>query len=677
VNRGEELPRPRQLPREITHFTGREAELDILDALIEDRASQYPATVVISAIAGAPGIGKTSLAVHWAHRVQDRFPDGQLYVNLRGDDRRTATTADQVLNSFLLALGQPSWRIPQDAEAKEALYRTLLAGRKVLVLLDNAGSPGQIRPLLPNEPACLVLVTSRSRLSGLVARDGAFRISLDVLEPEHACQLLDEIVDVGRSTRNREMLAELARQCAYLPLALRIAAERVAGRRHLTIADMVRELAVEHRRLDVLAADDDETTAVRAVFSSSYHALSRDTARMFRLLGLHPGPSISGEAASSLIDASVAETTWHLDRLAGVHLLTEAERGRYQFHDLLRAYAAELVELDEPADSREAATQRLFEWYLHSTHAALFAFYPQHPEIPVEPRRPSCRPMVFAERDSARVWFDAERANLMAIINHAPAVGQYAVGWQLPNAFDCYLCEYPVADRIAIHELGLAAARHVGHELGKRWAYGHLGEAMQDARRYDDAIECHLQALEIGRKIGHKFGEGAALGDLGGAYNALGRYAEAAEYCRQALEIYRTIGHLRNESLNLVQWGIALCGMGHLDEASVRIQDGLDIMTRTGAVNSQAWALRELAKVRHLQGFSDEAVAHLDLAAARCREQHLERSYGETLDELGSVLYDVGSTVKAREAWQEACVILADVDPDRAARIGERLVSFS
>lgn len=677
MNHRKEFPRPRQLPREITHFTGRQAELGTLDALIEDRASRHPATVVISAIAGAPGIGKTSLAVHWAHQVQDRFPDGQLYVNLRGDDRGTAATADQVLDSFLLALGRPAQRIPQDSEAKSALYRTLLAGRKILVLLDNAGSPDQIRPLLPNEPACLVLVTSRSRLSGLVARDGALRIGLDVLGPDEACELLSEIVEVGRSAREREMLAELARQCAYLPLALRIAAERVAGRAHLTVAEMVRELAVEHRRLDVLAADDDEATAVRAVFSTSYRALSSDTARVFRLLGLHPGPSISGEAASALAGAGVAETTWQLDRLVGVHLLTEVERGRYQFHDLLRAYAAELVELDEPAESREAATQRLFEWYLHSTHTALFAFYPQHPEIPLQLRPPGCRPMVFADRDSARRWFDAERANLMAVIKHAPAVGQYTVGWQLPNAFDCYLCEYPAAERIAIHELGLAAARQVGHDLGQRWAYGHLGEALQDARRYDDAIECHLRALEIGRKIGHKFGEGAALGDLGGAYNALGRYAEAADHCRQALEIYRKLGHLRNEGLNLIQWGIALCGMGRLDEASVRIQEGLGIMIRTGAVNSQAWALRKLAKVRHLQGHSDEAVAHLDLAALYCREQHLERSYGETLDELGSVLHDVGSTVKARKAWEKARDILVEVDPDRAARIDEQLESLS
>ena len=222
VNHRKEFPRPRQLPREITHFTGRQAELGTLDALIEDRASRHPATVVISAIAGAPGIGKTSLAVHWAHQVQDRFPDGQLYVNLRGDDRGTAATADQVLDSFLLALGRPAQRIPQDSEAKSALYRTLLAGRKILVLLDNAGSPDQIRPLLPNEPACLVLVTSRSRLSGLVARDGALA-SASTSSDREACELLT------RSSRwagplEREMLAELARQGAYLPLALRIAA---------------------------------------------------------------------------------------------------------------------------------------------------------------------------------------------------------------------------------------------------------------------------------------------------------------------------------------------------------------------------------------------------------------------------------------------------------------------
>uniref|UniRef100_UPI000B18467C ATP-binding protein n=1 Tax=Streptomyces specialis TaxID=498367 RepID=UPI000B18467C len=386
VHRGvPKLPRPRQVPREVTHFTGREAELSRLDALAGSAGTRGSA-VVISAIAGTGGIGKTSLAVHWAHRVHDQFPDGTLYVNLRGYDSSPPLTAHHALDAFLRALDVPSERIPPDTEAAAGLYRSLLAGRRMLVVLDNAAEPGQIRPLLPGEPGCLVLVTSRSRLSGLVAREGAHRLTLDVLAPDEACALLNDIIGPQRSWQEPAAIAELARRCACLPLALRIAGERVASRPHLAVADFVRELTDQHQELDALTTDDDEAAAVRTVFSWSYHALPDGTARVFRLLGLHPGPTISVEAAAALTGTTVTQTRRQLDRLIGVHLLTESEPDRYQFHDLLRAYAAEQATADEPEAGREAATQRLFDWYLHTTHAALYAYYPQHPEIPLAPR---------------------------------------------------------------------------------------------------------------------------------------------------------------------------------------------------------------------------------------------------------------------------------------------------
>ncbi|WP_162834776.1 ATP-binding protein [Amycolatopsis circi] len=670
-----EIPQPRQLPPTVTHFTGRDAELGILDTLLGNTGSGRPSAVVISAIAGAAGIGKTSLAVRWAHRVKDQFPDGQLHVNLRGYDSGPPLTAHHVLDSFLRALGVPAERIPPEVDAKAGLYRSVLAGRRMLVVLDNAAAPDQVRPLLPSEAGCMVVVTSRSRLSGLVARDGAHRISLDVLAPDDAYALLREIIGRTRADHEPQATAELARSCAHLPLALRIAAERIADRPHLSVADLVQELAGEHDRLDVLAADDDESTAVRTVFSWSYHALPDQAARVFRLLGLHPGSSISLPSATALTGATTADTQRLLAVLTGVHLLTEIGRDRYQFHDLLRDYAAERS-ADEPVHKREDATGRLFQWYLHTAHAALFAFYPQHPEIPIDPRPLDCHPLTFADSDHARTWFTAEHANLMAIIRRAPTVGQHTVGWQLPNAVDCYLADHHhVADQIAVHRLGLAAAQHLGHQLGQRWAHGHLGEALWGERRYDDAIVHHQQALTIGRSIGNRFGEASALGDLGHVYNELGRYREAADHSRQALDIVREIGHQRNQAVNLTNLGNALRGMGDLDQALTHLRQGLNIFIAIGATGGQAWPLRCIAKVYHQQGHSDHAVDCLRQAAAL----HLQYagpgtySYAVTLGDLGTVLNDIGRPLEARDAWNEALSILTDLDPHQADQIREHL----
>ncbi|MCO1575160.1 tetratricopeptide repeat protein [Crossiella sp. SN42] len=673
-----QVPPPRQLPRTVAHFTGREAELVKLDTLLGSDAPQQPSTVVISAIAGAAGIGKTSLAVHWAHRVQRLFPDGQLYVNLRGFDTHPPMTATHVLDLFLRALGLPVERLPDDVDAKASMYRSLLAGRRILIVLDNAATPDQIRPLLPNEPACLVLVTSRSRLSGLVACDGAHRISLDVLTPGEACTLLGEVSGRDRVDHESHATAELARRCAYLPLALRIAAEHLASRPHLTVTDLVEELSVEHRRLDVLAADDDEAAAVRAVFASSYHALPGEAARMFRLLGLHPGPTISLEATAALLDTTNAEARRQLDTLVSVHLLAEVGRDRYQFHDLLRTYAAERAAADEPGDTRDAATERLFQWYLHTAHAALFAYYPQHPDIPIAPRPPNCQPCDFTGRDHALRWFTAEHVNLVALIRHASSVGQYTVGCQLPQAIDCYLGERRhLADKIAVHQLGASAAQYLGDRLGEHWAYLSLGETYQQpypsARQYGPAAVCLERALEIARKIDHKFGEGAALIDL--AYNNLEieRYVEAVNYSQQALDINREIGHQRNESLSLVHLGQALYGLGQLDQALAYIQQGMNIAITIGAVGLQTLALTALAKIRHRQGDSDDALNHLMQAATHNRSQQLDHDYADTLNHLGAILNDMGRHEEARNAWREALAILLNLDPQQAAQIRTQL----
>ncbi|NUT91824.1 MAG: tetratricopeptide repeat protein [Saccharothrix sp.] len=660
---------PRQLPRTVTHFTGRESELDTLDAV----SAGQPSTVVISAIAGMGGVGKTTLAVHWAHKRQEHFPDGTLYVDLRGFDPGPPLSPERVLTSFLTALGVPTERVPADQEAKAGLFRSTLAGRQVLVVLDNAATPHQVRPLLPGHPGCLVLITSRDRLRGLAVRDGLHRVNLDVLPPAEAHSLLRKTIGSARADHEPGAVAELARLCGHLPLALRIAADRTTDRPHLTVTDLARELATERQRLDALA-EDDETTSLRAVFSWSHQALPAETAHVFRLLGLHPGPTISLAAATALTGTTSARTRRHLETLTNAHLLTETGYARYQFHDLLRDYAAERASAEEPAHSQAAATSRLYAWYLHTAHAALFAYYPQHPEIPVDSKPPDCQPLTFTTRDEARTWFTAEHANLMSIVRHAPAVNQHTVGWQLPNALDCYLSdEHHPADQITVHRLGLEAARHLGDQLGQRWAHGHLGEAYQGARRYSEAIACFHEQLIIATTIGDLFGEGAALGDLAHTYNVLGRYSEAADLSRRALAIYRAIGHRRNEAINLTNLGFALHGMGQHQEAVSLLHEGLDIAIAIEAFGLQAFALRQIGATLHRQGRSREAVEHLERAASLDLALRTDYSYAETLVELGAVLDDIGSRDQARGAWREALAILADLDPDRAAQVRARL----
>ncbi|MET9259568.1 tetratricopeptide repeat protein [Amycolatopsis sp. NPDC004079] len=642
--------------------------------MLDERGAGQLPTVVVSAIAGSPGIGKTSLAVSWGHHAQDRFPDGQLYVNLRGYDPSPPMTAGQALGFFLRSMGLRDEQIPIHLEDMTATFRSVLAGRKMLVVLDNAGTAEQVRPLLPNEPGCAVLVTSRSRLSGLVAHDGAHRLTLDVLAPGKAMLLLRDVIGTDRANREPYAVAELARLCAYLPLALRIAAERVATRPHFAISDLVDELAAEHNRLDALASDDDEATAVRTVFSWSYTALPPPAARVFRLLGLHPGPDLGLDAVIALTGLTPPAARRVLGGLIAVHLATETGRDRFQLHDLLRVYAAERAATDESDNDRKAATLHLFEWYLHTAHAALFAFYPQHPKIPIDPIGPECQPLTFTGDSQARGWFAAEHSNLMAIIRHAPAVGQHTVGWQLPNAVDCYLSEYHhVADQITVHQQGLSAARQLDHQLGQRWAYGHLGEAYQNARRYDEAVRCHQHGLEIARQTDDEFGQGSSLSDLADCYIELRRCREAVEYKRQALNIYRAIGHQRNEALTLMGLGDAFRLLGEFDKAMTHLCLSLDLFMKIEAGNNQALTLRSMARVHHERGQNNDAIDHLQQAVALFREQHRDYACAGTLHELGTVFRDTGLPREARETWREAIAILADLDPEQATQIQGKL----
>ncbi|GAB3735990.1 hypothetical protein GCM10027598_62610 [Amycolatopsis oliviviridis] len=659
-------PIPRQLPPDVSRFTGRRSELGELDS-----ASTDATAVVISAIAGAPGMGKTSLAVHWAHQSRERFPDGELYVNLRGFDPGPPVPAEQALNGFLHALGLLSEQIPRTVEAMSGIYRSLLAGRRMLVVLDNAATAEQVRPLLPGSPSCMVIVTSRNRLSGLVARDGAQRVTLDILSLSEATSLLRSIVGGRRVDEEPAATAALARMCGCLPLALRIVAERVTRRPQVRISKLMAELSSEHDRLDALTSDDDEMATVRATFSWSYRALNLDAARMFRLLGLNPGPHICTSAAAALVDITENEARRQLDALVSVHLITEVQQDRFQFHDLLRTYAFECSKDD---DDYANATTRLLEWYLHSAHSGLFSLYPQHPVVPLAALTTHVKPLTIEDRPAAIAWFDAEYLNLMAVIRKVAEHGNDTVAWQLPNIIDCYqaLREY-ADDRIEVHQLGLKVARRIQDKLGMRWALGHLGEAYEEVDRLEETVPLAIEALAIAREIGDRWGEANSMLSLGRSRRRQGLLDQAEMLFSEGLSAYREVGHRRNEGNALINLAQVFHLQKRTAESLVFAVKAIEIQESIGNLGGASWTRKALAQIYIDLGRNVDAIEHLLCALRIDRISDRPRSVAETLDSLGRAFQLKGDSAEARVHWLEALEIFENLNSPVADKVRDQL----
>ena len=421
--------------------------------------------------------------------LRQAFPDGQLFVNLRGfDPDQPPLAPGDVLAGFVRALGADSSQAPADLDELAAMYRSLLSGRRVLVVLDNAASAGQVRPLLPGMAGCLAIVTSRNTLSGLAARDGARRLTLDLLPPGDAVTLIGRVAGTERTAADPAAAGRLAQLCGRLPLALRITADRAASHRHLSMTDLADELTLEHDRLDALAADE-KTTQVRAVFSWSYQALEPGPARAFRLLSLHPGPDISTPAAAALIDAPIPATRQLLRTLTGGHLLEETGRDRYQFHDLVRVYAAECAQASEPESHRTAAISRLLTWYMYTADAFSRTMSPASQHVRLDPPPPSCRPPVFTTPRQALDWAESEIASLIPALRQAAVVGDDAIAWKLPAMLVPVLASLQTcgflpkeADLLPALHSALAATRRLGDRVAEVRVLTHLAEHVSPRR---------------------------------------------------------------------------------------------------------------------------------------------------------------------------------------------------
>lgn len=642
---------PAQVPADVAGFTGRHTLLRQLDALLPARG---PAVAIVT-VAGTPGVGKTALAVHWAHRVRDRFGDGQLYVNLRGYAAGEPVRPIDALARFLHALGVPAEQVPTDVEEAAALYRSVLADRRMLVLLDNAHHPDQVRPLLPGAPGCLVLVTSRDALTGLVARDGARGLRLDVLTEDEARALLTYLLGADRVHAEERAARELAELCAHLPLALRITAANLGDH---TLAEY-RDLLRAGNRLATLQVDGDEQAAVRAAFDLSYAALPDDARRLFRLLGLVPGPDVTVEAAAALAGVDAPAAAALLTRLAVAHLVDEHPGGRFGCHDLLRLYAGERAEQEDASADRDDAERRLYDWYLHTVDAAATLLYPQMRRLTLPPADRASVPGTFADNTQALAWLDAERHNLVAAVRAKPLPVVGLLADALRGYF--WLRMYTV-DWLAVAAAGLAAAEARDDLVTQTGALLSLADANFRLGHHKKAIDHSTRALATARRAGWAEGEAAALNNLGNLHIVSGRLREAVDYHRTALALNQRIGRLPSQFHNLGNLGVAYQHLGDLRTAHLRLTEALAIGREIGSANAEATKLCDLGAVLRDLGRLADAAGVLRLALDRNREIGDAGVEVEARNRLAAVLSDTGDHPAALEHAQAALTSARDAE---------------
>ncbi|MFD8882588.1 BTAD domain-containing putative transcriptional regulator [Streptomyces erythrochromogenes] len=695
--------RPAQLPATVPDFTGRSSFVHELGTILSGGAQDQ--VMAVSALAGIGGVGKTTLAVHVAHAARPHFPDGQLYVDLQGTDARPAEP-EAVLGSFLRALGTPDTAIPDSPAERAALYRSTLDGRRVLVLLDNARDAAQVRPLLPGTAGCAALVTSRVRMAGLA---GAHLVDLDVMSPDEALQLFTRIVGEERVRAERQAALDVVGACGFLPLAIRIAASRLAARRTWTVSVLAAKLGDERRRLDELQAGD---LAVKATFELGYGQLEPAQQRAFRLLGLADGPDISLSAAAAVLDLPEYDTEDLLEALVDCSLLESAAPGRYRFHDLVRLYARACAERDEqPASEREAALDRLLDFYL-ATASGVYALERPGDRLPAHLSDTHYPGLVFAEPRAALDWLYTEAGPLLACVRQASVRGgdspvlrravdllwaakdlaesganskqyesaatalrdaaqaakdPYAEGRARTTLTNVHLVAGRFAEADDEARQATALAREAGDPLPSCWAPNDRGIIALYEGRHADGERYLLQAIQNFRADGNNVGEASALCNLSRIHVELGRLTSAIDLAQQGIAIYDRMGLSLRLANGRYALGIALTQAGRLGEALAQLTEALALFHDN---RQPLWE-----GVTHFR----LAVAHLaarrpTLAAAHAEQAIALRGIGgewrraTVLTVLGKALRRLGQTDRARACWRDAETVFKQLG---SAELGE------
>lgn len=674
------------LPTPPEPFVGRAEELSLLEKL-------GSGTIVI--ITGTAGVGKTALALHWARRVADRFPDGQLYVDLRGYAANSPLRTIDALGILLTALGVPGARIPIDADRAAAVYRAEITGRRMLLVLDNAASAADVRALLPGDPHCQVITTSRDSLTGLIAVEGARRVDLNLFSPEESRKLIGDLLGAERLAGDPEAVDRLARACAHLPLALRIAAANLLDQPDRGLGAHAAAM-VDGDRLSMLEVDGDRSTAVRAALDPSYARLDPESQRLFRALALVPGADITPGAAAALVATVPGEAARMLDELARAHLVRKAPGDRYAAHDLLRCYAADRLAFDEPEPAQREATERLLDWYLRSTDAAGRRLYPGMPRAQKagEDTEPDD---YFVTGDDAARWLNAERFNLLAAIRYAAGEGMLVAArlaatlrghlWHTGTTIELLdaaragldvavhhgdtpaqvalrlglgMAHYRVGDlpAAAVHYAGAAQAAHrMGWAHGRAAALGNLGLVHRDLGDFGLSARHHWASLELDRSAGNVAGTAISLGNLGELYHQWGQLDRAVELHGDAVALLEPLDTPTEHALALGCLGAAEGDLGRFDAAERHVTEALALCRRTQSRTVESIVLRFTADLLHARGLAEPAA---DAAASARTLAHTlgdRQTEAAALHRLGVIRLDQHRSAEAIMLLQRALTL--------------------
>ncbi|WP_239126272.1 ATP-binding protein [Catellatospora bangladeshensis] len=669
-------PVPQQLPPALTAFVGRAELLAQLDDATTGRAgsSAEPAATSV-VLSGTAGVGKTTLAVHWAHRAAERYPDGQLYVNMRGfDPSGSMMTPAEALRGFLEALDVPPERFPIHLPAQVGLYRSLLAGRRMLIVLDNARDAEQVRHLLPGSPSCLVLVTSRNRLAGLVAAEGALPVTVDLLSFDEAWQFLARRLGADRLTAEPQAANEMIERCVRLPLALAVVAARGAAHPSFPLSTLAAELQESRRLLDAFDGGD-AGTDVQAVFSWSYQHLSPPAARLFRLLACHPGPDTTIPAAASLAGLPRVQVHRLLAELAHAHLVTEHVPGRFNLHDLLRGYAADLVESLDTADTQRTAIQRGLDHYLHTAHAAALLLQPGWDPISLADAPPGVTPEEIADHGHALGWFTAEYRVLLAAVAHAERARFEGHAWRLARTLVDFLQRrghWP--DLVAAQRTALAAAQQAGERPGQASAHRDLARALVRVGEPDEAEGHYHAALKLFSELGDHTGQARTHRAFGALLDLLGRHADSLYHAQQGLELYRVAGHLSGEASAHNGVGWAHARLGQYGPALDHCRRALVLLRQTDDRHGEANTWDSLGFIHDRLGRYRRAVSCYHRALILFTQIGDRFDEADTLNRLGHSRWSLGDRAGAVRTWQRALRIFDDLGHPDAEGVRDRLV---
>jgi DNA-binding SARP family transcriptional activator len=665
--------RPAMLPPDLPGFAGRADPLGQLDDILAE-ARRRPTAGAVALVWGTAGVGKSTLAIHWANRVRARFPDGQLYVNLRGfDPTGDALRPGEVMRDYLAVLGVHPQRVPSGLDGQVGLYRSLLAGRRILVLLDNARDAEQIRPLLPGAAGCFVLVTSRNRLSGLVVADGARPVPLELLDHAEAHDLLARRIGIDRVAAEPEAISEIIVRCARLPLALAVVAARAATNPDFPLAALARDLHDARGGLTAFV-DDDAAVDVRAVLSSSYRQLDPAAARLFRLLGAHAGPDIGLAAAASLAGVAPTHARARLARLVGTHLIAEPAPGRFTFHDLLRALAAELAHRYDDEADRRAALHRMLDHYLHSSHAAALLLTPHREPLVLPPPRAGVTIANPADHGQAMAWFTAEEPALLAAVARSARTGSDRHCVALAESVRVFLQRQGHWAQLAdVLRAAVAAARRTGDVPGQAGAVRHLGYVNLRRGRPREALNDLRQALDLFVRLADRTGRADTYANLAQVYERLGRPEQALDHIRQALRLYRASGYRPGQALALNGIGWLQTQLGHHAQAVPSCREAIRLHQQVDDPAGEAASWDSLGRAHHHLGGHRAAVTCYRRALDLRRD--LGDRYGEanTLNHLGDTFLAAGDPDAARGEWRTAAEILTALDHPDADEVSAKL----